>query len=57
VEIREFCARQLAGDKRPRHVLPVEKVPRNTVGKILKRELRKRVQATLEAVNTPVARS
>jgi acyl-CoA synthetase (AMP-forming)/AMP-acid ligase II len=57
VEIREFCARQLAGHKRPRHVLPVEKVPRNTVGKILKRELRKRVQATLEAVNTPVARS
>ena len=42
-EIREFCAGQLAGYKCPRQVLVVDELPRNTVGKILKRELRERV--------------
>jgi acyl-CoA synthetase (AMP-forming)/AMP-acid ligase II len=53
-EIREFCAGQLAGYKCPRQVLVVDELPRNTVGKILKRELRARVTAP---VDTPVVPS
>ncbi|MCW0214591.1 MAG: AMP-binding protein [Pseudonocardia sp.] len=39
-DIREFCKDRLAGYKRPRKVLLVPELPRNTVGKVLKRELR-----------------
>ncbi|MEV4730284.1 AMP-binding protein [Saccharopolyspora sp. NPDC049426] len=43
-EIREFCAAHLAGYKCPRQVLVVDELPRNTAGKVLKRELRERVR-------------
>ncbi|TDD85195.1 fatty-acid--CoA ligase [Saccharopolyspora karakumensis] len=43
-EIREFCATHLAGYKCPRQVLVVDELPRNTAGKVLKRELRERVR-------------
>ncbi|WP_406690833.1 AMP-binding protein [Saccharopolyspora sp. ID03-671] len=43
-EIREFCAAHLAGYKCPRAVLVVDELPRNTAGKVLKRELRDRVR-------------
>jgi acyl-CoA synthetase (AMP-forming)/AMP-acid ligase II len=60
-EIREFCAGQLAGYKCPRQVLVVDELPRNTVGKILKRELRERVGApaagVVTGVDSPRARS
>jgi acyl-CoA synthetase (AMP-forming)/AMP-acid ligase II len=39
-EIRAFCKEHLAGYKCPRKVLLVPELPRNTVGKVLKRELR-----------------
>jgi acyl-CoA synthetase (AMP-forming)/AMP-acid ligase II len=39
-DIRGFCKDHLAGYKCPRKVLLVPELPRNTVGKVLKRELR-----------------
>jgi acyl-CoA synthetase (AMP-forming)/AMP-acid ligase II len=44
-EVRAFCRARLAGYKCPREVLVVDELPRNTVGKILKRVLRERVTA------------
>ena len=38
----EHCREQLAGYKKPRHVVFVDSLPRNSVGKVLKSELRKR---------------
>ena len=38
----EHCRGQLAGYKKPRHVVFVDSLPRNSVGKVLKSELRKR---------------
>ena len=38
----EHCRDLLAGYKKPRHVLFVESLPRNSLGKVLKAELRKR---------------
>jgi acyl-CoA synthetase (AMP-forming)/AMP-acid ligase II len=43
-EIREYCQRELAGYKCPRQVLLVDELPRNTVGKILKRDLREQLR-------------
>jgi len=40
-EIMEFCRSRLAGFKRPRKVVFKESLPRNTMGKVLKKELRK----------------
>jgi acyl-CoA synthetase (AMP-forming)/AMP-acid ligase II len=42
-EVRAFCRERLAGYKCPREVVVVDELPRNTVGKILKRVLRERV--------------
>ncbi len=39
-EIMEFCRQKLASFKRPRSVEFVKELPRNTVGKILKKQLR-----------------
>ncbi|MEZ3161355.1 AMP-binding protein [Microbacterium sp. BWT-B31] len=39
-ELVALCREQLAGYKRPKHVEFIEAVPRNTLGKVLKRELR-----------------
>jgi acyl-CoA synthetase (AMP-forming)/AMP-acid ligase II len=52
-DIREFCAGQLAGYKCPRQVLVVDELPRNTVGKVLKRELRERVRAAVDTLGSP----
>ena len=39
-ELIEFCGAHVAGYKRPKHVDIVARLPRNTAGKILRRELR-----------------
>ncbi|MBC8439627.1 MAG: long-chain-fatty-acid--CoA ligase [Deltaproteobacteria bacterium] len=39
-EIMEYCRSRLAGFKRPRQVIFVESLPRNTMGKVLRKELR-----------------
>ena len=39
-DIIEFCRARLAGFKRPRSVVFVEELPRNVMGKVLKRDLR-----------------
>ena len=39
-QIIEFCREKLAGYKRPRSVVFVEELPRNVMGKVLKRDLR-----------------
>lgn len=44
--IREFCAERLARYKCPRDVVIVPELPRNTVGKILKRALRDQIADT-----------
>jgi len=36
------CRDRLAGYKKPRHVVFVEALPRNSLGKVIKSELRKR---------------
>jgi len=39
-EIIEFCRDKMAGYKRPRSVIFVGELPRNVMGKLLKRDLR-----------------
>ena len=39
-ELREFCRARLADFKVPRHVDVVDSLPRDPVGKVLKRRLR-----------------
>jgi long-chain acyl-CoA synthetase len=46
-DIVEHCRARLAGYKKPRHVLFVEALPRNALGKVVKRELRIRIEAAL----------
>ena len=41
-ELRDHARRSLASYKVPKHVFFVDDLPRNTAGKILKRELRER---------------
>jgi acyl-CoA synthetase (AMP-forming)/AMP-acid ligase II len=41
-EIMEYCRSRVASFKRPRSVVFVEALPRNTMGKIVKRELREK---------------
>jgi acyl-CoA synthetase (AMP-forming)/AMP-acid ligase II len=41
-ELIEFCRSRLAGFKRPRSVVFVTSLPRNPMGKVLKKELRER---------------
>jgi acyl-CoA synthetase (AMP-forming)/AMP-acid ligase II len=42
----EHCRAHLAGYKKPRHVIFVASLPRNSVGKVLKTELRQRIRMT-----------
>ena len=39
-EVRDHCKNQLTGYKVPRHIVFIEDLPKSTVGKILRRELR-----------------
>ena len=41
-EIMEYCRSRLAGFKRPRSVIFIDSLPRNPMGKILKKDLRER---------------
>jgi acyl-CoA synthetase (AMP-forming)/AMP-acid ligase II len=47
-ELIDFCDNRIAIYKAPRFVEFVDSLPRNPVGKILKRELRAREQKTTE---------
>ncbi|HZM35170.1 MAG TPA: AMP-binding protein [Burkholderiales bacterium] len=44
-DVVAHCRSQLAGYKKPRHVIFVEALPRNSLGKVVKRELRIRIEA------------
>jgi len=46
-DVMEHCRARLAGYKKPRHVLFLEALPRNSLGKVVKRELRIRIEAAL----------
>ena len=39
-ELIEFCREHLAGFKRPRSVVFIDELPRNVMGKVMKRDLR-----------------
>ena len=39
-DVLAYCRKQLTGYKMPRHVSFIETLPKSTVGKILRRELR-----------------
>ena len=39
-DLIDFCRERLAGFKRPRSVVFVDELPRNVMGKVLKRDLR-----------------
>jgi fatty-acyl-CoA synthase len=41
-EIMEFCRSRLAGFKRPRSVVFTDELPRNPMGKVMKKDLRKK---------------
>jgi acyl-CoA synthetase (AMP-forming)/AMP-acid ligase II len=47
-EIIEFCRDRLAGFKRPRSVVFVRELPRNVMGKVLKRDLREEFSHPVE---------
>lgn len=47
-EIMEYCRSRLAGFKRPRQVFFVESLPRNSMGKVLKKELRNKYEQPTE---------
>lgn len=38
-EILDFCKQNLASYKKPKHVFFLAELPRNSIGKVLKREL------------------
>jgi acyl-CoA synthetase (AMP-forming)/AMP-acid ligase II len=44
-ELIDFCRGQIAGYKRPRHVVFVDTLPKSASGKVLKRELRALIEA------------
>jgi fatty-acyl-CoA synthase len=41
-EIMELCRQKLASFKRPRSVVFVDELPRNPMGKLIKREIREK---------------
>lgn len=48
--LQAFCAERIAGYKKPRHVVFIEKLPRNLAGKVLKGELPQHFTGIPEAV-------
>ena len=46
-DVVEHCRARLAGYKKPRRVVFVDALPKNSVGKVVKRELRIRIEAAL----------
>ena len=38
--VRAYCKKRLTGYKVPRHIVFIDELPKSTVGKILRRELR-----------------
>jgi acyl-CoA synthetase (AMP-forming)/AMP-acid ligase II len=44
-DIVAFCREEIAGYKKPKHVVFIEALPKNASGKVLKRELRDRIAA------------
>ena len=48
-ELIEFCRERLAGFKRPRSVVFIDSLPRNVMGKILKRDLRDQFDYPVES--------
>jgi acyl-CoA synthetase (AMP-forming)/AMP-acid ligase II len=46
-DIVEHCRARVAGYKKPKHVVFVDALPRNSLGKVVKRELRIRIEAAL----------
>ncbi|MFT5121155.1 MAG: long-chain acyl-CoA synthetase, partial [Psychrobacter glaciei] len=45
-EIMQFCKEDLTGYKRPRQIEFIDELPKSTVGKILRHELRKSANKT-----------
>lgn len=50
-EVIEYCRRRLASFKKPESVVVVDELPRNTVGKVLKTELRDRFSGPIGAAH------
>jgi acyl-CoA synthetase (AMP-forming)/AMP-acid ligase II len=48
-DLMEYCRQRLAGFKRPRSVVFVGELPRNPMGKVLKRDLRQQFGYPVEA--------
>ena len=48
-ELIEYCRRRLAGFKRPRSVVFIDELPRNVMGKVLKRDLRQQYGYLIDA--------
>jgi acyl-CoA synthetase (AMP-forming)/AMP-acid ligase II len=44
-DLANFCRGEIAGYKRPRHVVFIDALPKNASGKVLKRELRDQIAA------------
>jgi long-chain acyl-CoA synthetase len=39
-ELLAWCAKEIAGYKKPKYIIPIRELPRNNLGKVLKQELR-----------------
>lgn len=50
-ELVEFCRQHLAGYKKPKHIFFVPELPRNSIGKVLKRELAEIANGKVRAAN------
>ena len=48
-ELMEFCRQRLAGFKRPRSVVFIDALPRNVMGKVMKRDLREQFDSPVES--------
>ena len=48
-DLIEFCRQRLAGFKRPRSVVFIDALPRNVMGKVMKRDLREQFNSPVES--------